>query len=121
MVPTNCIKTNSLERIKTALASAVVVVFMKGTPMKPLDGFQERAIKILEDQKVRYTYFDVMVDPDIREIVKEYSRHSAYPMIFINQEFKGGLHMLDEAMQKGGVTSIIPSTEILLPMQEKIR
>ena len=52
---------------------------MKGTPDKPQDGYQERAVKMLDEMKVRYTSFDVMTDSDLREILKEYSRWNSFP------------------------------------------
>ena len=39
MVPTECIRTNAIERINTALAKSVVVIFMKGTARRPFDDY----------------------------------------------------------------------------------
>lgn len=58
---------------------SVVVLYMKGTPTKPHDGYQERAVQLLDEMKVRYTFFDVMTDSDLREILKEYSRWNSFP------------------------------------------
>ena len=55
MVPTECIRTNAIERINTALARTVVVIFIKGTKAKPFDGYQREAIEILDKSKVRYS------------------------------------------------------------------
>lgn len=74
IIPSECIKTNPLERIKTALDRSLVVVFIKGTPSKPKDGYQSACLELLDQNKIRYTWFNVMQDPDVREILKEYSR-----------------------------------------------
>jgi len=79
MIPSECIRTNAIERINTALGNSVVVIFIKGTKRKPFDGYQREAIKILDESKVRYTCYNVMNDPDLREILKEISRFSSYP------------------------------------------
>ena len=41
MIPTECIRTNAIERINNALAKAVVVIFIKGTLKHPFDGYQK--------------------------------------------------------------------------------
>lgn len=69
---------------------------------------------------MRYTYYDVMNDQDLREILKEISRCSSYPQLFVDQKFVGGLTFLKEAYENGGLASVIPSTEVMLPMRNKI-
>ena len=79
MIPEECIRTNAIERITTALNRQVVVIFIKGSRKKPFDGYQREAIEILDSQKVRYYSYNVMSDPDLREILKEVSRFTSYP------------------------------------------
>ena len=62
-----------------------------------------------------------MHDPDLREILKEISRFSSYPQLFIDKKFVGGLNFLVDAHLSGGLASVIPSTEVMLPMREKIQ
>jgi monothiol glutaredoxin len=116
MVPSECIKTNALERISNALKLSVVVLFMKGDPKNPVDDYNKEAVQILEQSKVRYRHFDVVSDPDVREILKEYSRFSSYPQLFVDEKFMGGLNFLRHAMEHGGLAAAIPSTEVMLPM-----
>ena len=63
LVPTECIKTNTLERIKNALNRSVVVLFMKGSEAIPKDNYQKEAVEILRNQQVRFTSYDVFRDP----------------------------------------------------------
>ncbi len=83
------------------MAKSTVVIFMKGSPSKPFDGYQSEGIKILDEAKIRYAYFDVMKDPvrhnqllnliqDVREILKEFSGCQSYPQVFIHGQFLGG-------------------------------
>jgi glutaredoxin-related protein len=48
-----------LERIKAALARSIIVIFLKGTPQKPVDGYQAEGVDLLDSHKIRYTYYDV--------------------------------------------------------------
>lgn len=97
MIPTECIRTNAIERINTALSKSVVTIFIKGTKKKPFDGYQKEAIEILDSSRVRYSVYNVMHDPDLREILKEIARFSSYPMLFIEKKFVGGLNFLKTA------------------------
>ena len=121
MIPSECIKTNAIERINSALAKSMIVLFIKGTKRQPFDGYQSEAIQILDESRVRYTWYNVMNDPDLREILKEISRFQSYPQMFVERKFVGGLMFLRKAHQQGGFASVIPSTEVLLPMQQKIK
>ena len=62
-----------------------------------------------------------MGDPDLREILKEVSRFNSYPQLFVEQKFIGGLNFIKNANEHGGLAVAIPSTEVMLPMKEKIQ
>jgi len=49
MIPAECIKTNSLERITKALHQSPIVVFIKGTIEIPRDGYSAKAIELLTE------------------------------------------------------------------------
>ena len=87
IVPKECIRVNVFDRIKSAVSVAVVVLFMKGDRKNPKDGYQKEAIDILERSQVRYSTFNVVTDPDMREILKEYSRFNSYPMLYVDSKF----------------------------------
>ena len=120
LVPTECIKANALERIKTAMNQGTVVIFMKGTPKAPVDGYQARAIEYLDSMKVKYGWFDVTVDSDVREIVKEQSRWNSFPQLFIRGKFVGGLFFIEDMITSGKISNYIPMTELNLPHRDKI-
>ena len=61
-----------------------------------------------------------MRDPDVREILKEFSKWPSYPMLYVNGKFVGGLNFLKDAMKGGGLALVIPSTEIKISNNEKI-
>ena len=94
MVPSECIRTNAIERINKALNKSLVVLFMKGSKYNPFDGYQREANEILSSSKVRYSVYNVMHDPDLREILKEISRFPSYPQLFIDKKFVGGVNFL---------------------------
>ena len=84
LIPKECIRINVMDRIKSASSTSVVVLFMKGDRKNPKDGYQQEGIDILNRSKVRYTTFNVMIDQDFREILKDYSRCNSYPILYVN-------------------------------------
>ena len=100
---------------------SVVVLFMKGTPEKPYDGYQAQAIEMLDSMKLKYSCFDVVVESDVRELLKEHSRWNAFPQLFIHGKFAGGLNFIVENVTSGRMTHLVPTTEIMLPLREKIQ
>ncbi len=52
---------------------------------------------------MRYSYFNVVPDSDLREILKEYARFASYPMLFVDSKFVGGLDFLKAIQKKGGL------------------
>jgi glutaredoxin-related protein len=61
------------------MSKSVVVLFLKGSIQCPHDGYQKRAIELLNEMQIRFTWFDVLTDSDVREICKEYSRQNSFP------------------------------------------
>jgi len=43
-----------------------VVLFMKGTPDAPRCGFSRKIVKLLQDQGVKYSSFDILSDESVR-------------------------------------------------------
>lgn len=43
-----------------------VVLFMKGTPDAPRCGFSRKIVKLLGDQDVKYSSFDILSDESVR-------------------------------------------------------
>jgi len=93
---------------------------MKGTPDCPADGYQKKAIAMLETIKLKYACYDVMKETEVRELLKEHSRWSSFPQLFINGKFVGGLNFIVENVKNGRITNYVPTTEIMLPIREKI-
>ena len=120
LIPSECIKANALERITETLNKSIVVLFLKGTPDAPLDGYQKRAVELLKSAEITYTFFDVTSDSDVREILKEISRWNSFPQLFVKKKFIGGLHFIEEMIETNKVSSYIPTTEVKLPMRLKI-
>lgn len=78
-----------------------VVLFMKGTPDAPSCGFSASAAGILKSYGTPFFSFDVLVDGDVREGVKEFSSWPTIPQVFVNGEFVGGADILKQLHESG--------------------
>jgi len=94
-------------RIATAVNSAEVLLFMKGTPLFPQCGFSSRAIAILEHLGVEYATVDVLQDPGIRQGIKEFSDWPTIPQLYVKGEFVGGSDIMMEMYEAGELLELL--------------
>ncbi|MFZ5704890.1 MAG: Grx4 family monothiol glutaredoxin [Pseudomonadota bacterium] len=94
-------------RIATAVNSADVLLFMKGTPLFPQCGFSSRAIAILEHLGVEYATIDVLQDPGIRQGIKEFSDWPTIPQLYVKGEFVGGSDIMMEMYEAGELAELL--------------
>jgi monothiol glutaredoxin len=94
-------------RIDTAVISAVVLLFMKGTPLFPQCGFSSRAVAILDHLGVEYATVDVLQDQGIRQGIKEYSDWPTIPQLYVKGEFVGGSDIMMEMYEAGELTELL--------------
>ncbi len=94
-------------RIATAVQSADVLLFMKGTPLFPQCGFSSRAIAILDRLGVEYATVDVLQDQAIRQGIKEFSDWPTVPQLYVKGEFVGGSDIMMEMYEAGELTDLL--------------
>ncbi|WP_340314055.1 Grx4 family monothiol glutaredoxin [Rhizorhabdus argentea] len=94
-------------RIATAVNSADILLFMKGTPLFPQCGFSSRAIAILEHLGVEYATIDVLQDQGIRQGIKEYSDWPTIPQLYVKGEFVGGSDIMMEMYEAGELADLL--------------
>ena len=79
----------SIERIKSIVESAPIVLFMKGTPQFPMCGFSSRTVQALKEAGAEFASVNVLENPDIRANLPRYSNWPTFPQLFINGELIG--------------------------------
>ena len=98
------------QKIEQMISEHPVMVFMKGTPERPQCGFSARVIEILNFLKVKYHYFNVLEDPEMRNQIKEYSKWPTIPQVYINKEFIGGCDIVQEQFSRGELEKLLSQT-----------
>jgi monothiol glutaredoxin len=98
---------NVTERIKTQLAAAPVVLFMKGTPDFPQCGFSAQAVAALRSCGAKFASVNIFEDPELREGLKRYSNWPTYPQLYLNGELLGGCDITLEMFRSGELKKVL--------------
>jgi len=94
---------NSTEELDSRLAELVkaapVMLFMKGTPSAPQCGFSRQTVSLLRERGVRYGFFNILADDEVRQGLKEFSEWPTFPQLYVGGEFVGGLDIVKEEFE----------------------
>ncbi|EPE30855.1 Thioredoxin-like protein [Glarea lozoyensis ATCC 20868] len=86
------------ERLATLVKAAPVMLFMKGTPSAPQCGFSRQTVALLRENSVKYGFFNILADDDVRQGLKEFSDWPTFPQLYVDGELVGGLDIVKEEM-----------------------
>ena len=93
-------------RIKEEITTNDVVLFMKGTPVFPQCGFSAAVVEVLDHMGVRFKGVNVLVDPAIRQGIKEFSDWPTIPQLYVKGEFVGGCDIIREMFETGELEQV---------------
>ena len=96
-----------VERIKTELSSAPVVLFMKGTPDFPQCGFSAQTVGALRAVGAQFKHINIFEEPELREALKRYSNWPTYPQLYVNGELVGGCDIALEMYRSGELKKLL--------------
>ena len=86
-------------RLGELVKAAPVMLFMKGTPSAPQCGFSRQTVSILREKGVRYGFFNILADDEVRQGLKEYSEWPTFPQVYVGGELVGGLDIVSYPRQ----------------------
>lgn len=87
-------KEELFKRLGDLVKAAPVMLFMKGTPSSPQCGFSRQMVGILRDNSVKYGFFNILADDDVRQGLKEYAEWPTFPQLWVDGELVGGLDIV---------------------------
>ncbi|VUC36189.1 unnamed protein product [Clonostachys rosea] len=91
-------KEELFKRLADLVKAAPVMLFMKGTPSGPQCGFSRQMVAILRENSVKYGFFNILADDEVRQGLKEYAEWPTYPQLWISGELVGGLDIVKEEL-----------------------
>ena len=96
-----------MEYIEEVVKNNAVVLFMKGSPAQPQCGFSATAAGILQGYGVDIHHVDILMDPEVRQGIKEYSNWPTLPQVYVGGEFLGGSDILRQMHEEGELKEAI--------------
>ncbi|KAL4996765.1 thioredoxin-like protein [Aspergillus recurvatus] len=86
-------------RLAELVKAAPVMLFMKGTPSAPQCGFSRQLVGILRERSVKYGFFNILADEDVRQGLKEFADWPTFPQLWVSGELVGGLDIVKEELE----------------------
>ena len=96
-----------MDRIKEAVDSNPIVIFMKGTPQLPSCGYSSRTTQVLQACDVDFAHVNVLADPEIFENLPRFANWPTFPQVYVNGELIGGHDITVEMFQKGELKPLL--------------
>lgn len=81
-------------RLTELVKAAPVMLFMKGSPSSPQCGFSRQLVGILRERSVKYGFFNILADEDVRQGLKEFAEWPTFPQLWVSGELVGGLDIV---------------------------
>ena len=96
------------DTIRDQITQHEVVLYMKGNPDFPMCGFSSAAVQVLQLCGVKdFFAVDVLVDPEIRQGIKEFSNWPTIPQLYVRGEFVGGADIMREMYDAGELQQLL--------------
>lgn len=100
-----------MERIKQAIESNTVILFMKGTPEFPQCGFSSRTSQALSECGAEFAFINVLAEPEVRENLHRYANWPTFPQLYIGGELIGGCDIVMEMYENGDLQKAIEQAQ----------
>ena len=85
------------KRLSELVKAASVMLFMKGTPSAPQCGFSRQLVAILRENSVKYGFFNILADDEVRQGLKEFADWPTFPQLWVDGELVGGLDIVSHS------------------------
>ena len=82
------------KRLEGLVKAAPVMLFMKGTPSSPQCGFSRQLVGILRERGVRYGFFNILADEEVRQGLKTWAEWPTFPQLWVGGDLVGGLDIV---------------------------
>ncbi len=106
-------QTASIEQtIREQIADNSILLYMKGSPKMPQCGFSAQVIQVLMACGKRFSYVDVLGNPDIRANLPKVSDWPTFPQLFVDGELVGGCDIVTEMHQNGELQPLLDKAAV---------
>ena len=109
-------KEELFKRLAELVKAAPVMLFMKGVPGSPQCGFSRQLVAILREHSVKYGFFNILADDEVRQGLKQFADWPTYPQLWVDGELVGGLDIVSTAQLLLGHGRSALLTQLALPL-----
>jgi monothiol glutaredoxin len=103
------------ESIQAEIDKHDVVLFMKGSRKLPQCGFSATVVAVLERLGVQdYADVNVLLDPELRQGIKDFSDWPTIPQLYVKGEFIGGCDIVREMYESGELETFLKDKGVAL-------
>ena len=95
------------DRIRDEIGKNDVLLFMKGTPVFPQCGFSAAVVEVLSELGVKFHGVNILVDPELRDGIKQFSQWPTIPQLYVKGEFVGGSDIMREMYDSGELQQLL--------------
>jgi monothiol glutaredoxin len=95
------------DALQEAIRDHEVILFMKGTPERPMCGFSARTVAALDATGKEFAAVDVLPDPRIRQELSAISNWPTIPQLFVKGELVGGCDIITEMYESGELAEVL--------------
>ena len=95
------------DRIRDEISKNDVLLFMKGTPVFPQCGFSAAVVEVLSELGVKFHGINILVDPELRDGIKQFSQWPTIPQLYVKGEFVGGCDIVREMAEAGELQQLL--------------
>ena len=95
------------DRIRDEIGKNDVLLFMKGTPVFPQCGFSAAVVEVLSELGVKFHGINILVDPELRDGIKQFSQWPTIPQLYVKGEFVGGSDIMMEMYENGELQTML--------------
>jgi Grx4 family monothiol glutaredoxin len=100
-------KSKMFNKIEATLKTFPLMTFIKGTPQEPKCGFTEQLLEVLKNLKVKFGYFDILSDENMRNWLRYYAKWITYPQVYVEGKLVGGLDVTKDLVKSGKFQEMI--------------
>lgn len=101
------------DRIQSEIGANDIVLYMNGTPVFPQCGGSAQAVQFLGLLGLNYKSVDVMMDPGIRQGIKDFSNWPTIPQLYIKGKFIGGNDIIKEMFETGDLQQLLQNKGLI--------
>ena len=95
------------DTIRSQISDNPILLYMKGSPSAPQCGFSLRTVQCLIECGQRFSYVDILSNPEIRSTLPQVSDWPTFPQLYVEGELVGGCDIVTEMHENGELKPLL--------------